>query len=102
MTRNRLLTFIKNIPSRLLLRHAASLLYGQLYFLLVYKQPLASLKGYGLFLRALPHALHQRRHLMSKRFITDEVLDSMLSTELGEPSLGEIIFTRFSGFASWR
>ncbi|MDM8521506.1 glycosyltransferase family 2 protein [Anaerolineales bacterium HSG6] len=91
MTRNRLLTMLKNIPTQLLFRHGWHLLYGQLYFFLVYKRPLDSLYGYGLFLAQLPHLWQTRRTILTERSIPLEQLDRLLSTKLGEPSLREIV-----------
>ena len=82
VTRNRLLTLVKNVPSRLLLRHWPTLLYGQIYFFLVYRRPLASFVGYLGFLGRLPGALRQRREAMAERTVALQDLDGMLSSEL--------------------
>ena len=79
------------MPTRLLLSHWRSLLFGQLYFFLVYRRPLASFGGYLGFLRRLPHALRQRRKLMASRTVELEALNVMLSSELGEPRLRDLI-----------
>jgi len=91
MTRNRLAVLVKNIPTTLLIRHGWTLLYGQLYYLLVYKHPWQSLKGWASFLVQLSYWLRQRKQLMERRKISEAALDSMLTQELGEPSLGEIL-----------
>ena len=71
ITRNRLLLFVKNIPFALLVQHAIRIGYGQIYFFAAYRRPLASLKGYAGFFRALPQALRDRRqnlgHVVLKR-----------------------------------
>ena len=90
-TRNRLAVLLKNIPFRLLLRHLSTLLYGQLYFFLVYKKPVASLAGYLALVKSLPALLKQRRQLQRQRKTTTGALDSLLSTDLGEPDLWNII-----------
>lgn len=97
MTRNRLLTLLKNIPARLLLKHLPSLLYGQLYFLLVYKKPLHSLRGYAQFLGCLGHLRRERRRILANRVIPDDRLERLLTSELGEPGLGEIVRRKVRG-----
>ncbi|MDM8528128.1 glycosyltransferase family 2 protein [Anaerolineales bacterium HSG24] len=97
MTRNRLLIMLKNIPTQLLLRHGWQLLYGQLYFFLAYKRPLDSLYGYAMFLAQLPHLCRSRRNILPQRTIPLEQLDRLLTKELGEPSLREIIGQKIIG-----
>ena len=90
-TRNRLTLLAKNIPRQLLLKHVYTLLYGQLYFLLVYKKPLYSLAGIGAFLFALPRILNQRQQIQRRKRISNKALEAMFSDELGEPALKEIV-----------
>jgi len=92
ITRNRLLTMLKNIPGPLLLKYTPYLLFGQIYFFLVYKKPLDSLKGYGLFLQQLPHLFKKRQQILQH---PTRPLEGVLSTELGEPSLWHIIRHKF-------
>jgi GT2 family glycosyltransferase len=91
MTRNRLAIVTKNIPFSLLWKHLWNLLYGQIYFFLVYKRPLHSMIGTLAWLIALPQLLRQRRKIQARQVISDQVLESMLSNELGEIPLREII-----------
>ncbi len=91
MSRNRLAVLLKNIPTALFWKHARTLLFGQFYFFLVYKKPLYSLAGYFSFLWAMPRLLRQRRAIQQKKKVSNEALERMLSDELGEPSLREII-----------
>jgi GT2 family glycosyltransferase len=91
VTRNRLAMLTKNIPLRLLLKHIWTLSFGQVYFFLVYKKPVHSLTGTISFLVALPSILRQRREVQRQRRVPDSILEAMLSTELGEPSLREIV-----------
>ncbi|HDD24077.1 MAG TPA: glycosyltransferase family 2 protein [Chloroflexi bacterium] len=97
MTRNRLALLTKNIPRSLLSKHWRTLLYGQLYFSLVYKHPLSSMAGIWAWVRSLPRLLRQRREIQKHKVISDAALDAMLSCELGEPSLREIIANKFRG-----
>jgi len=90
-TRNRLALLLKNVPSPLLLKHSHTLLYGQIYFFLVYKKPLYSLAGIASFLVALPRLLCQRRIIQKRKNISNEALETMLSPDLGEPALADII-----------
>jgi len=39
----------------------------------------------------LPHLWHQRREIQKRKTISNEALDSKLTYDLGEPSLGDII-----------
>ncbi len=94
MTRNRLMTLLKNIPSRLWLRHGNALLFGQLYFFLVYKKPFHSLKGYSQLLPLIPHIIRERQKIMAAQTISLDTFEAMLSTDLGEPSLSEIIWRK--------
>ncbi len=91
ITRNRLATLIKNLPSRLLLRHWRTLLFGQLYFFVAYRRPLASLAGHLSFVWRLPRVLRQRKQLAARRTASVETLDGLLATDLGEPPLRELI-----------
>jgi len=93
-TRNRLTLIVKNIPGSLLAKHLLTLLYGQLYFFVVYKMPLQSVKGAGAFLRDLPQILRQRKAIQISKTITSAFLDVMLSQDLFEPSLKDIIKNR--------
>jgi hypothetical protein len=94
MTRNRLAVLTKNIPSSLLRKHWRTLLYGQFYFFLVYKRPLHSIAGTVAWLVALPRLLRQRREIQARKVISDQTLEALLSTELGEIPLREIIVNK--------
>jgi GT2 family glycosyltransferase len=91
VTRNRLALIIKNIPGSLLIKHSPTLLYGQIYFFLVYKKPLYSLAGTLRFLMALPYILRQRYSIQRSKKISSQALESSLSIELGEPGLWTIL-----------
>jgi GT2 family glycosyltransferase len=94
VTRNRLSLLVKNIPLELFLKHIYTLLFGQLYFFLVYKRPFHSLAGIASFLIALPRLLRQRQVIQKHKRVLNEALESMLSNDLGEPSLRKIIKTK--------
>lgn len=91
MTRNRMMTLLKNIPGRLMVRHLHQIVYGQLYFFLVYRKPIASLRGYFSLLLQVPHIIRSRNHIVRQQRTVRQLSDSLLSSELGEPSLGEIV-----------
>jgi hypothetical protein len=95
MTRNRLALIFKNIPAELLLKKARMLLFGQFYFFLVYKKPLQSLAGTLSFLIYLPQILRRRKQIQKRKRVSNQALERMLSTELGEPALRDIIRTKF-------
>jgi GT2 family glycosyltransferase len=96
MTRNRLTLLLKNIPARLLLKYSGRLLYGQFYFFLVYKKPLRSLAGTLAALAALPRIWRERQAIQQHRRISDQALETMLSEELGEPSLQELVKSKLT------
>jgi len=79
MTRNRLALLLKCVPGGLWLRHGYTLLFGQFYFFLVYKKP---------------RIFRQRRAIQKRRKISNQALESMLSTELGEPRIMDILKAR--------
>ncbi|HEX9922176.1 MAG TPA: glycosyltransferase family 2 protein [Anaerolineae bacterium] len=91
MTRNRLMVLLKNIPLELLLKHAWTLLFGQFYFFLVYKRPFHSLAGVISLLLALPRIMRQRQAIQQDKTISNQALESMLTNELGELRLRDII-----------
>jgi GT2 family glycosyltransferase len=78
MTRNRLLLLTKSLPWPLLLWHLPRLLYGQLYFLVAYRAPLASAAGYFDYLRSLPHVGRQRREAARTRRVELRELDGQI------------------------
>ncbi len=94
MTRNRLSLLVKNIPLKLLLKHSPRLIYGQIYFFLAYKKPFHSLVGTLSFLIALPRVLRQRRIIQKHKRISNQALETMLSDDLGEPRLRDILKTK--------
>jgi len=96
LTRNRLLVFLKNIPLRLLCIHSARILYGQLYFFIVYRRFLATLKGYCSFLMLFPHVLRERKRILANRQQVQNLSGSLLKKEFGEPSLCELIFRKLA------
>ena len=72
-----------------------TLLYGQLYFLLVYKKPLYSIAAIFSLLLTLPQVLRQRQIIQKQKSVTNEQLEQLISDELSEPSLKEIILKRW-------
>lgn len=90
-TRNRLALLAKNIPLNLLFRHSWTLLFGQIYFFLAYKRPLCSLAGFISFLVGLPSILRQRHIIQKRRRISYQALEEMLSSDLGEPKLRDMV-----------
>ncbi|RUM45059.1 MAG: glycosyltransferase family 2 protein [Desulfocapsa sp.] len=91
ITRNRLLTLIKNIPFPDLLRHCHQILYGQLYFFIVYRHPLASVKGYLSALLLLPAILRERKKILRNNRKQKILLDKILEPSLGEPGLTALL-----------
>lgn len=91
ITRNRLMLLFKNIPARLLFRHALSLLYGQWYFFVMYRRPLSSLAGFCSFLVNLPHVCRERRKILKDPAISPEQLEELLDPKMPEPPLREVL-----------
>jgi hypothetical protein len=90
-TRNRLTLLLQDVPGALLRKHWRHILYGQFYFFLVYKKPIQSLRGYLAFFTDLPGILRQRKETQQRNKISPAQFDVLLSLELGEPPLAEII-----------
>ena len=93
ITRNRILLLLKNIPARLLFRHAMSLLYGQIYFFIVYRRPLAALAGYASVLPVLPHIVRARRVIQSNLKLAPAQMEHLLTPTMNEPPLRELART---------
>ncbi len=91
MTRNRALLLLKNIPARLLARHAGALLYGQAYFFIAYRRPLASLAGYLGLLPLAVHVVRERRLLARRRRLGLAAIDALLLSEMPEPPLRALV-----------
>jgi len=90
MTRNRVSLLLKNLPARLLIRHAPSLLYGQIYFFIAYRRPLAALAGYFSVLPLLPHIVRERRALQLNLKLTLAQVEQLLTPTMNEPPLREL------------
>ena len=95
ITRNRLLLLTKNLPLRLLLQHARHLIFGQIYFVIAYQEPLHSFAGYLSYLVALPHVLRERRKVKRRMRIAADELTRILSDDLFEPRLRDVLRQRF-------
>jgi hypothetical protein len=94
ITRNRLLLFAKSMPAALLIKHLPRLIYGQLYFALLYRHPIASIAGYLSFLGSLGHVKRERARLRATRRIDAATLDRALTTKLHEPPLRVLLRKR--------
>ncbi len=91
VTCNRLLIWVKNIPFTLCWRFLGPYLYGQLYFLIAYRQPWASLKGYFRFLLRLPAALRWRVNHLRRQKISNADLSALLLSDKPAPSLSQLL-----------
>jgi GT2 family glycosyltransferase len=96
VTRNRLMLFAKNVPLSLLVRHLPQLLYGQLYFLIAYRRPWASLAGYAAILPCVPHVWRERRRARGARRIDVAKLDPLLTNRMREPPLRVLLRHRLA------
>jgi len=101
ITRNRLFLFAKNIPTQLLLRHAGKLLYGQLYFMILYAQPWSSIKGYLRFFAALPRVMRKRRRILKETALTMNEIDRLLHARAPEPRLRDLARRYMSRLFGW-
>lgn len=95
-TANRLRLFLKNMPTRLLLKHLPSLVCGQVYFLIVHRRPLASLQGYGDLLRDWPSIREKRKKILALIRIDTQTIDQMLLKRMQQPGLLRAIWHRIS------
>jgi GT2 family glycosyltransferase len=91
VTRNRVMLFAKSVPWSLLLKHLPRLLYGQLYFLIAYRRPVASLAGYLSLVPCLTHIGRERRRVRASRRIEVADLDRLLTTRMREPPLRTLL-----------
>jgi GT2 family glycosyltransferase len=100
MACNRLVLFAKNVPLRLLLRHAPRLFYGQIWFLVAHGHAWASLKGYGSFIARLPSTLRQRRRIQDKMVLEPTQIDRLLSRTPPAPLLSALLSHRLCRLGS--
>lgn len=101
ITRNRLSLFAKNIPARLLLRHAAKLLYGQIYFMVLYRRPWSSIKGYLSFFLELPSIIPTRRRILAGISLPLDRIDALLHKHAPAPSLRDLACDRMFKAIGW-
>ncbi|NND32187.1 MAG: glycosyltransferase family 2 protein [Saprospiraceae bacterium] len=81
ITQNRLLIFLKNIPTRLLIRNLGKIIYGQIYFLIANGRLLPVMKGYLSFLKRIPHIIRKRRECRPKIKLNNGEIEKLLLTE---------------------
>lgn len=96
-TANRWRVLLKNIPARLMWRHAFSLLYGQFYFLACQRRPWSALAGGVDLLRALPAILRARRELSRRRRSSPAEVEGWLAPRLQAPGLWQAYLNRRRG-----
>lgn len=87
ITANRLHIFLRNIPVRLIFCHLLSILYGQVYYLIMYRHPLSSLKGYVSFCRNMGMSLRQRKSMKAMTKLSLAEIDVLFERQFPEPSL---------------
>ena len=85
ITRNRLMLFLKSVPLSLLVKHLPQILRGQIHFLIAYRKPWQSLRGYASLIACIPHILRERGKMSSSRRIPSSRLDAMLTHGTGAP-----------------
>jgi GT2 family glycosyltransferase len=90
MTANRLRTFLRNLPARLLLRHVLSIAYGQFFYFVMYRRPWASLRGYFAFLRRLPLTLAERKRIRAACVLDLAAVDRLLVPTFLEPRFRDV------------
>ncbi|MCB0689647.1 MAG: glycosyltransferase family 2 protein, partial [Saprospiraceae bacterium] len=81
VTQNRLLLFIKNIPTSRWIKFLPKIIYGQFYFLLAYGHLFASIRGYMGVIRKLPSVWSKRKDIKQAKVIEDWELDQLLKSE---------------------
>lgn len=90
VTKNRLMVLLKNIPLPHLIRHAPSLLMGQIHSFRVYKQPRSSLKGYWYVVRNLRWILHDRHEILTNIVLSNDEIESLLTPPCMPSGTGRI------------
>ena len=93
-TANRLRLLFKNTPGHLILRRFHSILYGQWYFLVCQRRPIATLSGYLDFIMAMPQVLRQRRVIRASSKISSDEIDALLLPKMCQPGLFKAIINR--------
>lgn len=89
ITANRIRLLLKNLPGRMLFRHAGALLYGQFYFGLLYRQPGAVLAGYADVLRDARALRAARREQRAARSCPDSEIERWIAPRMSAPGLLE-------------
>jgi GT2 family glycosyltransferase len=100
VTRNRVMLFAKSMPWSLLFKHLPRLLYGQLYFVIAYRRPVASLAGYLSLVPCLAHIRRERRRVRASCRIDVAQLDRLLATRMREPPLRVLLRHRLGRLRS--
>lgn len=95
-TANRLRLFLKNIPARLLVRHAASILYGQWYFFIVQRRPGSFFLGYVDIIRAWSTIRAQRKSIRALTVLQPRDIDGLLNRRMQQPGLLSALGRRIS------
>jgi len=91
VARNRILMFFKSLPAGLLWRNLHKLLYGQWYFMLVYRHPVAYMRGVLEALILIPQARREYCELWKKSKITPAKLEKLIQPTKSMKSIRQAI-----------
>ena len=91
---------LKCVPLPLFARNLPALCYGQLYFLIAYGRPIASLRGYWWLLRDFPEIIRARRQIMASRIAANSDVQSMLLDGKPDPKLARLVSLRIQKLVS--
>lgn len=94
LTRNRLLTLLKNVPILEFFRHFFQIFYGQLYYFLIYKKPKASMNGYFSAFLMMADIFRDRKVIQANSKRKSIEIKKILDSQLGEPSLRELMMRK--------
>jgi GT2 family glycosyltransferase len=94
IVRNRLLMLAGALPGALIRRHGLRMLYGQWYFFLAQRRPLAAALGYWDALFRLSQARRECQDLWRRARLTPGELDRLLPADSGLPTLRRVFAKR--------
>jgi GT2 family glycosyltransferase len=94
-TANRLRLFLKNIPARLWMRNFHSWAYGQLYFFICNRRPMASLLGLWDVWVDLPAIFQSRCIILRETVLKPSAIQAMLTRRMNQPGLTHALRNRW-------
>ena len=97
VARNRLMLFFKNIPASMLLRNLPKIIYGQFYFMLVYRHPIAFIAGITAALAHLPRLRRECHRLWKDAKISRQEFSREILPSCTMPPIRRILAKKLTG-----